>query len=272
MNKTKNRVICAIIMNILFFVILIRFVIGNNLLNKEFLQKGLVLIIIFLCVNIFFIQDTIRSFSERRKLKINIEYQKAMEEVIQKYRIAEHEYKNHLNTLSSIVELDGNNSLSNEVDEYVKKLARDNKYSKLKYIDNIIVKAILYNKIKECEENNIEFVYNIKTNMIDCCIQDTELSIVLNNLINNAIEAVYLLEDRRICIDIYFDNKYIINVKNTYNKDKDVDISDIFKKGKSTKGINRGYGLYTVKKIVEKNKGSIEINVDNDYIIFNVIV
>lgn len=180
--------------------------------------------------------------------------------------------ENHLNTLASMVVLDGDDKLSEDVNNYVKKVASSNIYSNLKYIDNIIIKAVLYNKINECKEKNIQFEYEIKSNMTDCIMQDTELSIVINNLINNAIEAVLPLQNRKIHIDIYYDDGYIIKVKNTYDKTKNINLSEIFRKGKSTKGDNRGYGLYTVKRIVEKNRGMISVDTKDEFFILTITI
>lgn len=268
----KNKNLYIFIFSFAYYIILIRFLANNDLLRGEFLKKSLLLIVIFIIMNIFFVRDIYRNVSEKKKLEINVEYQNIMDELIHKYRATEHEYKNHLNTLAAMVNLDGDEALSNDINKYVKEIAVSNAYSNLKYIDNVIIKAVLYNKIKECQEKNIKFNYSVKSNMTDCSIQDTELSIVINNLINNAIEAVALLENRRINIEIYYDGRYIIQVSNTYDTTKSIDLSEMFKKGKSSKGNNRGYGLYTVKRVVEKNNGSIDVDTKDECFILTITV
>lgn len=268
----KNKNLYIFIFSFAYYIILIRFLANNDLLRGEFLKKSLLLIVIFIIMNIFFVRDIYRNVSEKKKLEINVEYQNIMDELIHKYRATEHEYKNHLNTLAAMVNLDGYEALSNDINKYVKEIAVSNAYSNLKYIDNVIIKAVLYNKIKECQEKNIKFNYSVKSNMTDCSIQDTELSTVINNLINNAIEAVALLENRRINIEIYYDVRYIIQVSNTYDTTKSIDLSEIFKKGKSSKGNNRGYGLYTVKRVVEKNNGSIDVDTKDKCFILTITV
>lgn len=268
----KNKNVYIFIFSFAYYIILIRFLVNNNLLREGFLKKSLFIIIIFIIMNIFFIRDIYINISEKRKLEINVEYQNVMDELIHKYRATEHEYKNHLNTLAAMVNLDGDEELSNDINKYVKGIAVSNAYSDLKYIDNVIIKAVLYNKIKECQEKDIKFNYSVKSNMTDCLIQDTELSIVINNLINNAIEAVLSLEDRKINIEIYYDEGHVIQVSNTYDKTKTINFSEIFKKGKSSKGNNRGYGLYTVKRIVEKNNGSIDVDTKDEYFILTITI
>ena len=49
-------------------------------------------------------------------------------------------------------------------------------------------------------------------------------------------------------------------------------IETFFKKGFSSKGNGRGYGLYNVKKIVKKYKGSIYARVVEDYLVIEIYV
>ncbi|PTI13952.1 ATP-binding protein, partial [Staphylococcus xylosus] len=72
-------------------------------------------------------------------------------------------------------------------------------------------------------------------------------------------------------------NSKIIKVKLNYTQQKlKIDITDsgeglsshmqqkIFEKGYSTKGDNRGYGLYLINESVKKLNGSINIDNDSD--------
>jgi len=48
-------------------------------------------------------------------------------------------------------------------------------------------------------------------------------------------------------------NRYILRLSNTY-KDKDVDTERIYEKGFSSKGKNRGLGLWEVRNFIKKSK------------------
>ncbi|NMM61772.1 GHKL domain-containing protein [Clostridium sp. P21] len=60
-------------------------------------------------------------------------------------------------------------------------------------------------------------------------------------------------------------------VRNYYDSTNIIDISSILKKGFSTKGENRGYGLYNVKKIVKNSGGKLQLFFENDQIIFKIL-
>ena len=50
------------------------------------------------------------------------------------------------------------------------------------------------------------------------------------------------------------------------------DLEKFFKKGFSSKGDNRGYGLYNVKKIINKYNGSIYSRVIDDFFVIEIYV
>ena len=67
-------------------------------------------------------------------------------------------------------------------------------------------------------------------------------------MIDNAIDAAMLTEEKSIFIEIYKNKTLNILIENSYNGN--IDLKSISKKGFSTKGDNHGYGLYIVDKIL----------------------
>ena len=75
---------------------------------------------------------------------------------------------------------------------------------------------------------------------------------MLGIFLDNAIEAASGSGERRVNILISEkDNKIIIEISNTFS-DKALSTDKIFDKGVSSKGQNRGLGLYKVKEIVKR--------------------
>ena len=60
--------------------------------------------------------------------------------------------------------------------------------------------------------------------------------------------------------------KSIISVKNYTENMENENLYNIFKIGYTTKGEGRGYGLYNIKEIVEKNKGKIRISLEMKFL------
>lgn len=88
-----------------------------------------------------------------------------------------------------------------------------------------------------------------------------ELILIIGNLINNALEAVEHSSVKRICIDFSYDNDILkIEVHDTgLGIIEDVK-KNIFMQGYSTKGRERGLGLYLIQRSVKRLGGEVTVN------------
>lgn len=68
------------------------------------------------------------------------------------------------------------------------------------------------------------------------------------------------------------DKEHIIKVKNSTKGIDEELLGSIFKEGFSTKGDDRGYGLYNIKSIVDKYKGKIKLSLKDDMLEFHISV
>jgi sensor histidine kinase regulating citrate/malate metabolism len=140
-------------------------------------------------------------------------------------------------------------------------------------IDNTVVTAIIYNKINEAAKYNIEFKYTIQGDT-SFPFKDYELSEVLNNLLDNAFDAVLDLDSdsKKVFLNIgQLEGNCIIEIGNTGKRIEFNDIGKIFDAGYTTKsGKDRGYGLHNVKKIVESYGGRIQLSFESNYTIFSI--
>ncbi|MHC1686018.1 MAG: sensor histidine kinase [Clostridiaceae bacterium] len=210
---------------------------------------------------------------KNKRLEIQKQYQPILKDMIEEIRRKQHDFKNYLNTINGIVEVYDEKELKNQLKNYMKDI--NTSYKSLEdivYIENLVLKAAIYNKLCEAERLDIKFSCNIKINSLDDVLKDHEISDVLNNLINNAFEAVAGNEDKNVMLNIFTeDNATIIEVKNNGKKIAPEDLKNIFKRGFSTKGKNRGYGLYNIKKVIEHAGGKIQLSFDNNYTSFKII-
>ena len=88
-----------------------------------------------------------------------------------------------------------------------------------------------------------------------------ELVTIVGNLIDNAIEAVADSSIKKVNVVFeYADDILTIEVKDTGVGMTDEDINHIFKKGYSTKGQNRGYGLYLISQAIKNIEGDMDIS------------
>ena len=266
-----NKVIWILIINILLFLLFIVISVEDAFTFKNIYFEYTILFIMLIAINIYYYKKLFKELQLKKELEVNAEYKYVIDELLDKFRSNEHEFKNHINTLKAIVELENNNNLSKNIDKYIENTIKSDIYSKLMYIDNTIIKAVIYNNIKQCNDRQIKFEYKVLGQFKDLKILDSDLSIILNNILNNAIEAVWELSEKNINLIIKETDKVEIIVENTINKKMKFNPRDMFREKNSTKGKNRGYGLYNVKKIVEKYRGTIQLSKIENRLVIEII-
>lgn len=93
-----------------------------------------------------------------------------------------------------------------------------------------------------------------------CKLSQIELVRLLGILIDNGVEAVEKDVNNKRCISIEmieYDDKIFIEAGNPCERISRGEMAKYFKEGYSTKGKDRGLGLYNVKNMVESVKGKI---------------
>lgn len=123
----------------------------------------------------------------------------------------------------------------------------------IKYIDNYTVKSLLYYYIISAIKKGIKVKLDVVGSITKIDLAEDDLSRLLGILFENAVEES--INSNEKLIEIYIENvNEIINItiSNSINN-TDIDIKDIFQRGYSNKGINRGIGLSVVDKINNNN-------------------
>lgn len=164
--------------------------------------------------------------------------------------------------LSSIYEKKFNKILNSRLSNYKRELFIFEKEINLKkYVNssNCIIDGILNSKISHVD-NEVKLNFNILVNE-DLKINLDDLLIILGNLIDNAISGVNsTLKNKDKYIDIkikYTKGTIIFNIKNSFNQDTLNKNNNLFNKKGEFK--NYGVGLLTVKEVVGKYKGVLEV-------------
>ena len=265
------------IINIVLINIYLIFIIFKVLKDREVLYKGLyieivIILLIVIAINIYFYMYLFQIFKVKKELEIQLSYNPLVNNLIDDLRANEHEYKNHLNTIYSLVQVATLEEIKEKVKEYIGDLESNKSLEGLLQVNSIIIKAILYEKIIQADNENINFKYLVLSNFLKAGIDDSEKSIVINNLLNNSFEAVRDLKIKNVELRIEEkDNKSYIQVINNTNNINEGQLKNIFSKGYSTKGNMRGYGLYNIKKIVDKHHGNIQLSLEKEYLIITII-
>lgn len=121
---------------------------------------------------------------------------------------------------------------------------------------HLVIDALVSNAYNNAEIKNINFRTDIKIDKSKINIERYDLSVVLGNLLDNAIEAcikISNVDDRFIKINIFTNETALII--NTLNSAVGKNLFTKFKSDKSNR-IMHGYGLSNVNLIAEKYGGS----------------
>ncbi len=123
--------------------------------------------------------------------------------------------------------------------------------------ENPAIFGLLSNKYKIAMEKGIKMSIEIMCNLQEIQTDIYEITRILGILIDNAIEAANeCKEQKQVYIQIlkdYEKNQNLFIIENTY-VNKEISLSEIYKKNFSTKKHNTGLGLWKVKKIISKTK------------------
>lgn len=186
-------------------------------------------------------------------MKIHYEEVENMYEDMRGWR---HDFKNQLQILKGI-SLEGN---MEDVIKYLDQL--DISLSQIEpkvKTGNKMTDAILNSKISLAKSNNIKIVADAHV-PVALTIPSTDLSIIIGNLLDNAIEANLKIKEEDRFIRIYMDMKntqLYISITNGAEPVKKKKFDEIFL---STKGKNHGLGLIRIDDVIERNNGYINRN------------
>ena len=194
-----------------------------------------------------------------KELESNVHMQSSFESLLEDVRLRQHEFKNHIVAiLSAHYTYKTYEKLVQAQNEYCDRLSRDNKYNNLLLIKNNILAGFFYEKFKEIEDDASGFEYKIHCAFENIQMPTYHLIEITGILIDNAVEAIKNDDDKMISIETYEDEqKCYFTIRNTHEYVTYTTIAQWFQKGISTKGENRGIGLYHVKTLCEEWNSNI---------------
>lgn len=204
---------------------------------------------------------------ERNLIENNL---KQMKDTVDVLRLQRHDYMNHL----QVILLQISNGKNEDARNYILGISSDDS-SGITYFStgNSYIDAILNTKKRRALKYDIQLTACIDSLLEDIELSDSEISSILLNIIDNAIDELkkHNKDYKYIHIDVYKEEYYHnISIKNNGSIIKDK--KKIFELGYSSKGINRGYGLYAIKKLLESYNCSIDVCSDDMETEFNIQV
>ena len=274
--QLESTILYYFVTNLGLYFLLSKFVweYNKHIILNNFLVYILIVLVMF-SLNVFLYYYIFKISEDKKVLEVQNMYKPILFDIVEETRRKQHDFKNYLNTINAIVEITSEKEVKNELNKYIMSLKYSNNIIEdIIYIDNIIVKAIIYNKLCEANRLNIKFLFNVANNTLENSLNDYEISDMLNNLLDNAFQAViHSTKDKVVILNICEEeNANIVEVRNSGITVKLDNIEKIFERGFSTKeGDNRGYGLYNIKEIAEKKGSDVQLFFEDNYTVFKIL-
>lgn len=215
----------------------------------------------------------VSSFQDKTELKKLMHTLSEVREYSEGLRAQTHEYANKLYLLSGLLQLER----YEDAFKFIQQESTDHQHRSqilFNQIHDPNVQAILLGKLGRASEKkiNLEIEPDSFVDILPEHIGVSDMITIIGNLIDNAFEAVAQQTEKNVIFSITgFGNDIIIEVADSGKGIQDDVMESLFSLGHSSKGGNRGYGLFNVKRIVESLGGTIEVgNEKNGGAIFTV--
>lgn len=195
--------------------------------------------------------------------RIRKKYIDSFTEIIVQIRRRQHKVKNQFNAAFGLYALyDTYDDLVEKQKEYLGRLWDYELPTDAIILEDPVVVALLYEKINEAVERGVVVKTVFKCSMLDQNVSDVIWVQMLGTLLDNAIEELAVCDGaKKLWIEIQEPDEermhISIRITNTCRTLKQEELENIFKMGYSTKGADRGIGLYDVKQLVRKCKGTL---------------
>lgn len=205
---------------------------------------------------------------EKQKEEINQEYYIELERQYDASNILVHDIKR---CLLNIRELSNSKDYT-EIIKYVDSIYQGYEIKSLKqYSNNKLVNVIVNRYAQLCYENNIEFCADIR-NIDFSFISDSDLTSLLDNLLENSYEASRNSQDKLINLNIDIKNESYVRIDISNSCDKNpIKTNKYFETSKKDKK-SHGFGLKIINKIIKKYNGNFEYSYDIDLHVFNISI
>lgn len=234
-------------------------------------------IIVFIDFSSLYLVDQLLKLEEKRKFYTLLEeqnrsYNREIDILLdsqKRIRKMGHDIKNHFLVLKSYIEQERYQELA----EYLDRMERETGTNiSIIYTGHRMIDAILNYKMSIMRKEGI--LADIQTQIEQqLSIDDFDISVILGNMLDNAIEACReVTEDEKEIVVTFMTrkNQLFIMAKNTYSKKINWK-NGIPLTSKADKE-HHGIGLTNMRNIIEKYNGTLEMSESDRYFIVNIML
>ncbi|WP_185970869.1 ATP-binding protein [Alkalicoccobacillus porphyridii] len=201
----------------------------------------------------------IASFRDKTEMRYLVETLSEVKQYSDGLRAHTHEYTNKLYVLLGLLELGEQQEAIAFIKEETTHQSAISKHI-LKTIADVHIQAILFGKLAKASEKKVDLVVDVNSSVdhLPNHLSLTKMTLIIGNLLDNAMEAV--MEQNKRFVSFFITDlgrDIVIEVKDNGPGFTDLSLVD---KGMSKKGSDRGFGLYNVEETINQLAGSMEIH------------
>lgn len=227
---------------------------------------GVIIVNIIVFVLFFRLSKEYENKTEVAILQKQLEHNNEIKALYTQVQTIRHDFKNNLIYIQDCIDQQHYSAL----DSFITALNEDIINTKKFVITNSnILNSIINTKITQAFDNKINITYSIP-DTLPPSINELDLSVILGNLLDNAIKACENVAENKI-IDLVISqdaNGLHVEVSNTINESI-LSVNPNLKSSKPDQK-NHGFGIKSVKNLVKKNNGIIDIYENDSCTVFYV--
>ncbi|MDE6024705.1 MAG: GHKL domain-containing protein [Lachnospiraceae bacterium] len=239
--------------------------------SQELVTYNSIIFIVFFVLTAIFLMFAIRLLANNEHLKhqnaqyssLN-DYTANIESMYKNIREFKHEYLNLLLTMHFYIESGDHDSLNVYYKDYIlptksRMTSSIQDFTALKNLDIAEIKSLVYNKLIRAQELDCTIHVEI-TSVIDNIMSKVHIAELIGIYLDNAIDALTDIPkdiEKELSFVAFIEDGNINFIISNNFYSTDLDFCSINRLGYSTKGKDRGMGLYLANKLLEKHKNIV---------------
>lgn len=247
------------------FIFLFNIAIGDYIgYSRSVITFNCILFACYFIISTILIVNIIKSHMEKVNLDIRQdsynrlqEYTNQIENMYSSLRSFKHDYSNIMLSMSGYIEANDMDGLKEYFDKEIlplsKKITKNTAHiNQLMNIKTTELKSIISSKLLYAIELNINVNIEVTDEIVSLPIDTLDLCRVIGIFLDNAIEATLETDQPSIRFAlINLETEYIFVISNTF-LENGIPYAALAKPNVSTKGANRGIGLYNAHEIISR--------------------
>lgn len=208
------------------------------------------------------ISGAIATFRDMSEVRQMAEELTGVNRYVEALRSSAHEFLNKLHVINGLVHSNHHHALTSYLAEIIHD-NQDEQETVHQVVRDPVLAAFLVSKFSRARELGVRFTLDISEPLPE--IGDPKIAhqlvTLLGNLIDNGLDAVQTMDNKEVTLRIAVLNEdWEMEISDTGPGITPEKIPEIFRRGYSTKGENRGIGLFLVSAVLDKLNGSMDVS------------